>query len=88
MGAYSGAIVVVGANFRFGTGAFEADDKVTTASNLAGDAQGQAPESLLTPVEFSSSQSTRGCVVTMRHDTDVCAVCLGDPMDEDNELTG
>ncbi|MFM0388579.1 hypothetical protein [Paraburkholderia dipogonis] len=44
---------------------------------------------MLTLVEYLELSLDAGeCVVMMRHGTDVCAVYLGDPADEDNELTG
>ena len=58
-------------------------------SGLAYDPQGPTPGSLLTLVEYLELSLDEGeCVVMMRHGTDVCAVYIGDPADEDNELTG
>ncbi|MFM0499208.1 hypothetical protein [Paraburkholderia caffeinilytica] len=62
---------------------------MTADSGLPYDPQGQTPASLLTLVEYLELSLDAGeCVVMMRRGTDVCAVYLGDPADEDNELTG
>ncbi|WP_341317648.1 hypothetical protein WN982_41040 [Paraburkholderia sp. IMGN_8] len=65
------------------------EGKTATASGLAYGSQGQTPESLLTLVKYLEISLDEGkCVVMMRHSPDVCAVYIGDPADEDNELTG
>ncbi|CAE6685587.1 hypothetical protein R69927_00024 [Paraburkholderia domus] len=62
---------------------------MTADSGLAYDPQGQTPESLLTLVEYLELSLDEGKnVVMMRRGPDVCAVYIGDPADEDNELTG
>lgn len=65
------------------------DGNMAADSGLAYDPQGQTPGSLLTLVEYLELSLDEGeCVVMMRHGTGVCAVYIGDPADEDNELTG
>ncbi|WP_211608723.1 hypothetical protein [Paraburkholderia haematera] len=62
---------------------------MTTDSGLAYDPQGPMPGSLVTLLEYLELSLDEGeCVVMMRHGTDVCAVYIGNPADEDNELTG
>lgn len=61
---------------------------MTANSGLAYDPHGQAPGSLVTLVEYLELSLDEGeCVVMMRRDTDVCAVYIGHPADEDNALT-
>nr|WP_082855017.1 hypothetical protein [Paraburkholderia phytofirmans] len=58
-------------------------------SGLTYDPQGPTPGSLMTLVEYLELSLNEGkCVVMMRNGPDVCAVYIGDPADEDNELTG
>jgi hypothetical protein len=58
-------------------------------SGSAYDPQGRTPGSLLTLVEYLELSLDEGeCVVMMRRGTDVCAVYIGNPADEDNELRG
>lgn len=65
------------------------DGNMAADSGLAYDPQGQTPGSLLTLVEYLElSLDEGGCVVMMRRSTDVCAVYIGEPADEDNELKG
>jgi hypothetical protein len=61
---------------------------MTTASGLTYSAQGQPPESLRALAEYLELSLDKGkCLVMMRHGTDVCSVYVGDPSDEESDLT-
>jgi len=64
------------------------DGTMATASDLTDSPQGQPPESLQALAEYLEFSLDKGkCLVMMRHGTDVCSVYIGDPSDEEGDLT-
>ena len=64
------------------------DGTMATASDLTDSPQGQPPESLRALAEYLEFSLDKGkCLVMMRHGTDVCSVYIGDPSDEEGDLT-
>ncbi|RDK01944.1 hypothetical protein [Paraburkholderia lacunae] len=62
---------------------------MATASGFVDSPQEETPQSLLALVQYLELSLDKGkCIVMMRHDADVCSVYVGDPADEENELTG
>ena len=61
---------------------------MATASDLTDSPQGQPPETLRALAEYLEFSLDKGkCLVMMRHGTDVCSVYIGDPSDEEGDLT-
>jgi hypothetical protein len=64
------------------------DGTMATASDLTDSPQGQPPESLRALAEYLEFSLDKGkCLVMMRHGTDACSVYIGDPSDEEGDLT-
>jgi hypothetical protein len=62
---------------------------MATVSDFTFGPQGQAPESLRTLAEYLELSLDKGrCVVMMRHGKEVCSVYVGDPANEEEDLTG
>jgi len=88
-GDYSEPMVALFANLPFRTRIFDRDGTMTTSSGLANGPQEETPESLLALIKYLELSLDKGkCVVMMRHHADLCSVYVGDPADEENELTG
>jgi hypothetical protein len=62
---------------------------MATTSGFASSRQRKPAESLLTLAEYLELALDEGaCVVLMRNDVDVCAVCIGDPAGSQDALAG